>query len=44
MAEKSRERWGQRLQEKGFSPRASGGEAGERKKGVKAGLGVNQGN
>lgn len=40
MAEKSRERWGQRLQEKGFSPREGGGQDGEGKKGVKAGLRV----
>lgn len=44
MAEKSRERWGQRLQEKGFSPRAVEGEAGKGKKGVKSGIGVEMGN
>lgn len=33
MAEKSRERWGQRLQEKGFSPSGGEAKAGEEKKG-----------
>lgn len=43
MAEKSQERWGHRLQEKGFSPREGGGRLMKEKRGVKARLGVGRG-